>query len=85
VGSQLALARVAHMVEDRCRAWPNTMATSVVPGVMCIFTTQKSRAAAHERLLLDEMAQALLRTARAESLDPKLVETHWLSLEESTR
>ena len=68
VGSQLALARVAHMIEDRCRSWPNTIATTVTPGVMCIFTTQKSRIPNHERLLLDEMAQGLLRTARSQGL-----------------
>jgi AraC-like DNA-binding protein/ligand-binding sensor protein len=68
VGSHLALARVAHMIEDRCRSWPNTIATTVTPGVMCIFTTQKSRVANHERLLLEEMAQALLRTARSQGL-----------------
>lgn len=68
VGSQLALARLAHTIEDRCRSWPNTMATTVTPGVMCIFTSQKSRTANHERLLLDEIAQALLRTARSQGL-----------------
>jgi AraC-like DNA-binding protein len=68
VGSHLALARVAHMIEDRCQSWPNTIATTVTPGVMCIFTTQKSRTPNHERLLLDEMAQALLRTARSQGL-----------------
>ncbi len=35
---------------------------------MCIFTAQKSRTPSHERLLLDEMAQALLRTARSQGL-----------------
>ena len=68
VGTQLTLARVAHMIEDRCQSWANTMATTVTPGVMCIFTTQKSRTPSHERLLLDEMAQALLRTARSQGL-----------------
>jgi AraC-like DNA-binding protein/ligand-binding sensor protein len=68
VAGHFALARVAHMIEDRCRSWPNTIATTVTSGVMCIFTTQKSRTAQHERLLLDEMAQALLRTARSEGL-----------------
>lgn len=68
VGSQLTLVRVAHLIEDRCRSWPNTIATTVTPGVMCIFTTQKSRTASHERLLLEEMAQALLRTARSQGL-----------------
>ncbi len=68
IGSQLTLVRVAHMLEDRCRSWPNTLATGLTPGEMCIFTTQKSRTPAHERLLLDEMAQALLRTARSQGL-----------------
>ena len=66
VGSQLTLERVAHMIEDRCQSWPNTIATTVTPGVICIFTTQKSRTANHERMLIDEMAQALLRTARSQ-------------------
>ncbi len=66
VGSQLTLVRVAHVIEDRCQSWPNTVATTVTPGVMCIFTTQKPRAASHEKMLLDEMAQALLRTARSQ-------------------
>lgn len=68
VGRQIALERVAHLIEDRCRTWPNTIAATITPGVMCIFTTQKSRSAGHERLLLDEMAQAILRTARSQGL-----------------
>ena len=66
VGSQLTLVRVAHVIEDRCQGWPNTVATTVTPGVMCIFTAQKPRAASHEKMLFDEMAQALLRTARSQ-------------------
>ena len=44
------------------------MATTVTPGVMCIFTMQKSRTPNHERIQLDEMAHALLRTARSQGL-----------------
>jgi AraC-like DNA-binding protein/ligand-binding sensor protein len=66
VGSQLTLVRVAHVIEDRCQSWPSTVATTVTPGVICIFTTPKSRTPSHEKLLLDEVAQALLRTARAQ-------------------
>jgi AraC-like DNA-binding protein/ligand-binding sensor protein len=66
IGTHLTLARVAHMIEDRCRSWPNTLATVVTPGEMCIFTTQKSRTPSHERLLLEEIAQALVRTARTQ-------------------
>ena len=68
ISSQLTLVRVAHMIEDRCRSWSNTLATLVAPGEMCIFTSQRTRSANHERMLLDEMAQALLRTARSQGL-----------------
>jgi len=68
IGNHLTLARVAHMVEDRCQNWPNTLATVVTPGEICIFTAQKSRTPGHERMLLDEIAQALLRTARGQGL-----------------
>jgi AraC-like DNA-binding protein/ligand-binding sensor protein len=66
IGGNLALARVAHMIEDRCQTWPNTLATVVTPGEMCIFTAQRSRSAGNERMLLEEMAQTLLRIARAQ-------------------
>jgi AraC-like DNA-binding protein len=68
VGGHLTLARVAHLVEDRCQGWSNTLATVVTPGEICIFTTQKSRTPGHEHMLLEEMAQALLRTARSQGL-----------------
>jgi AraC-like DNA-binding protein/ligand-binding sensor protein len=68
IGNHLTLARVAHLVEDRCQSWPNTLATVVTPGEICIFTAQKSRAPGHERMLLEEMAQAFLRTARSQGL-----------------
>lgn len=68
IGTRLTLVRVAHMIEDRCRTWPNTLATVVMPGEMCIFTTQKSRTSSHERQLLDEIAHAFLRTARSQGL-----------------
>jgi AraC-like DNA-binding protein len=68
IGNQLSLLRVAHMVEDRCRNWPNTLATLVVPGEMCIFTSQRPRGTNTERLLLEEMAQILLRTVRSQGL-----------------
>ena len=68
IGQQLTLARIAHTIEDRCRSWPNTLATVIAPGEMCIFTAQKSRIPSHERQLVDEIGQALLRTARAQGL-----------------
>ncbi len=66
LGGNLGLGRTAHMIEDRCQSWPNTLATVVTPGEMCIFTAQRSRTPVNERMLLDEMAQALLRIARAQ-------------------
>lgn len=68
IGDHLTISRVAHLIEDRSRSWANTFAAMVGPAEICIFTAQKSRAAGQERLLLDEMAQALLRTARSEGL-----------------
>ncbi|MGA8937865.1 MAG: PocR ligand-binding domain-containing protein [Acidobacteriaceae bacterium] len=68
IGTQLTLTRVAHMIEDRCRSWPNTLAAVITPGEMCIFTAQNSRSSNHERMLLDEIAKALLRVARSEGL-----------------
>ncbi len=68
LGNRLTLGRVAHMIVDRCRSWPNTLATVVTPGEMCIFTSQKSRTPSHERMLLDEIGQALLRSARSQGL-----------------
>ena len=68
IGSHLTLARVAHLIEDRCQSWPNTLATVLTPGEICIFTVQKSRTPGHERMLLEEMAQTLLRTARGQGL-----------------
>jgi AraC-like DNA-binding protein/ligand-binding sensor protein len=68
IGNHLTLARVAHLVEDKCQIWPNTLATVVTPGEICVFTGQKSRTPGHERMLLEEMAQTLLRTARSQGL-----------------
>ncbi len=68
IGSHLTLGRVAHMIESRCQSWPNTLAAVITPGEMCIFTAQKSRTPAQERMLLEEMGQTLLRTARSQGM-----------------
>jgi ligand-binding sensor protein len=68
IGSHLTLVRTAHLIEENCQNWPNTLATVVTPGEMCVFTAQKSRTPGHERMLLEEMAQTLLRTARSQGL-----------------
>jgi AraC-like DNA-binding protein/ligand-binding sensor protein len=65
IGSHLAFTKVLHFIEDRCQAWSNTIATVVNKGEICIFTAQKTRASAHERAALEDMAQVLLRIARA--------------------
>jgi len=68
IDSQLKLARVAQVIEDRCKAWPNTLTRAISPSEICIFTVQRSRSLNHERLLLDEVANVLLRTARSHGL-----------------
>ncbi len=68
IGNHLTLARIGHLVEDRCQSWPNTLAAVVTPGEICIFTAQRSRTQGHERVVLEEMAQTLLRTAREQGL-----------------
>jgi AraC-like DNA-binding protein/ligand-binding sensor protein len=68
IRTQLTRMRVVHMIEDRCRSWPNTLATVLRPAEVCILTTQKSRTPSHERLLLDEMGQEMLRIAHSQGL-----------------
>ncbi len=43
ISTHLTMVRVAHLIEDRCKSWPNTLGTVVTPGEMCVFTAQKSR------------------------------------------
>lgn len=66
LGVRLNLMRASHIIEDRSRSWPNTLAAVVCPGEMCIFTSQGGRTPSQERLLLDEIAQSLLRVARSQ-------------------
>ena len=68
IGSQLRRVRVAQVIEDRCKSWSNTLTTAISPAEICIFTSQRSRNPSHERLLLDEMAHVLLRTARSHGM-----------------
>lgn len=66
IGGHLTLTRAMHLIDDQCQCWPNTLATIVAPGEMCILTTQKGRTPGHERNLQEEMAETLLRIARRE-------------------
>ncbi len=68
ISNHLALDRVAHMVEDVCRHWPNTLCSVVRPGELCIFTWNDCRNSAHGRMSLDEMAQAMLRAVRQQGI-----------------
>ena len=68
IGSHLTMARTEHLIEDRCHGWPNTLAAPVTPGEICIFTAHKSRTPGHERMLLEEMAQTMLRVARSQGM-----------------
>lgn len=70
IGSHLTFAKALHLIEDRCQSWPNTLATAVTPGEICVFTAQKGRAALHERMALEEMAQTLLRIVREHGVAP---------------
>jgi AraC-like DNA-binding protein/ligand-binding sensor protein len=68
VAGNLTLVRLAHQIEDRCHGWSNTLATAIKLGEVCIFTAQKARTPGHERMMLEDMAQALLRVARSEGM-----------------
>lgn len=68
LGTQLALARVGQIIEDRCRNWPNTLAAVVEQNEICIFTSQSSKLSNNERMLLEEIGQTLLRILHSEGL-----------------
>lgn len=62
-GRHMTLNRLSHLIEDVCQGWPNTLATVVRPGELCIFTSQEARNSAHERISLQELANNLLAAA----------------------
>ena len=67
VSDQMTLYRLSHVVEDVCQSWPNTLAMVVRPGELCIFTRHESRNRSHERISLQEMAEAILAAVRSHS------------------
>jgi AraC-like DNA-binding protein len=67
VSDQMTLYRLSHVVEDVCQSWPNTLAMVVRPGELCIFTSHESRNRSHERISLQEMAEAILAAVRSHS------------------
>ena len=60
ISSQASLSRLSHVVEDVCQSWPNTLATVVRPGELCVFSSHEVRNRSHERISLQEMAQSIL-------------------------
>lgn len=61
------LNRLSHMVEDFCQSLPNSLATVVRPGEICIFTSQETRNRSHHRLSLEEMAASILLKVRSQA------------------
>ena len=65
VSDQISLNRLSHILEDLCQGWPNTLATVVRPGEVCVFTSLEARNRGHERISLQELAEAVLAHARS--------------------
>ena len=59
------LNRVSHVVEDLCQGFPNSLATVVRPGEVCVFTSQDVRNRSNQRLSLQDMAESILGKVRA--------------------
>jgi AraC-like DNA-binding protein/ligand-binding sensor protein len=60
------LNRMSHIVEDLCQNLPNSLATLVRPGEICVFTSQEVRNRSHQRLTLQEMAESILSKVRSD-------------------
>jgi AraC-like DNA-binding protein/ligand-binding sensor protein len=60
------LNRISHIVEDLCQNLPNSLATLVRPGEICVFTSQEVRNRSHQRLTLQEMAESILSKVRSD-------------------
>jgi AraC-like DNA-binding protein/ligand-binding sensor protein len=61
------LNRISHVVEDICQQLPNSLATVVRPGEVCVFASQEVRNRSHERLTLRDMAEGILAKIRSQS------------------
>ena len=64
ISDQMTLNRLSHVVEDFCQGWTNTLVMVVRPGELCIFTGQDVRNPGHERLSLQEIAEAILEVVQ---------------------
>jgi len=65
IANQLTLNRLTHVVEDFCQARPDTLALVVRPGELCIFTSREGRNNGHERISMQQMAEAILEAVRS--------------------
>lgn len=65
-GRAPSLNRISHMAEDLCQALPNSLATVVRPGEICIFTSQEVRNRSHQRLTLQNVAETILSKLRVQ-------------------
>lgn len=65
-GKALTLNRISHMAEDLCQSLPNSLATVVRPGEVCIFTSQEVRNPSHQRLTLQDLGESILSKVRAQ-------------------
>ncbi len=65
IGDQMTLHRLSHAVEDLCQTWTDTIAMAVRPGELCILTAREARNPGHERIKVEEIAEALLAKVRS--------------------
>lgn len=61
-----SLNRMSHVAEDLCQSLPNSLATVVSPGEICVFTSQEVRNSNHQRLTLQGLAEGILSKLRAQ-------------------
>ena len=68
VSHQVALSRLSQIAEDLCQSWPNTLCISPKAGELCIFTHTDGRNGSHQRITLQERAEAVLSALRRHGL-----------------
>lgn len=61
----LTLNRLSHVMEDFCQSLPNSLATVIRPGEVCVFTSHDARNPSHHRLSIEEMGHDILRNLRS--------------------
>lgn len=61
-----SLNRVSHMVEDLCQGLPNSLASVVRPGEICLFTSLDARNPNHERLMFHDMVESIAAKVRSQ-------------------